>query len=305
MRRAMSRLLLLVLVSGSGCSDESALDAPSAVDAPSTVAATPALDYAAQIATLPERPSAGQETRVALRITAPSESPQLESIASNPVHLVAVNRDLTWYEHRHPQLTSGVYAAALTFPADGEYVLHAILWPKDRPQLVQKQIVTVGKPARATAPQRLTISPRVARSGRYTTRLRSAPETPATGDWTSLIFDISRDGEPVTNLTPTGTLGHMVILREGGEDFVYAHSTDGEALRGVRSRAHLPALPPSLDDHRRHLGDTGPEVTFHTQFPRVGRYKMWVEFLAGGEAIRADFVIDVENPKPPAPHQDD
>lgn len=304
MRRAMSRLLLLVLVSASGCSDESAVDAPSAVDDPSTVAATPSLDYAAQIATLPERPLAGQETRVALRITAPSGSPQLDSIASNPVHLIAVNRDLTWYEHRHPQLTSGVYAAALTFPADGEYVLHAILWPKDRPQLVHKQIVTVGNPARPAASQRLTISPRVARSGAYTTRLRTNPEPPATGGWTSLIFDLSRDGEPVTNLTPTGTLGHMVILREGGEDFVYAHSTDGEALRGVRSRAHLPSLPPSLDDHRRHVGDTGPEVTFHTQFPRVGRYKMWVEFLAGGDSIQGDFVIHVGEAKPLPKHVD-
>ena len=304
MRRAMSRLLLLVLVSASGCRDESDVDAPSAVDAPSTVAATPPLDYAAQIAMLPERPSAGQETRVALRITAPSGSPQLDSIASNPVHLVAVNRDLTWYEHRHPQLTSGAYAAALTFPADGEYVLHAILWPKDRPQLVQKQIVTVGNPARPAASQRLTISGRVARSGAYTTRLRTNPEPPATGRWISLIFDLSRDGEPVTNLTPTGTLGHMVILREGGEDFVYAHSTDGEALRGVRSRAHLPALPSSLDDHRRHVGDTGPEVTFHTQFPRVGRYKMWVEFLAGSDSIQGDFVIHVGEAKPLPRHVD-
>lgn len=294
----MRRLLLLVLVTTGGCGERNPPDEP-----PVAVTIQPSLDYSTRITTVPERPSAGQETRIELTIGSPSGPAALESIANNPVHLVAVNRALTWYEHVHPKAAGEAYLARLVFPADGEYILHVISWPTGRAQLVQQKVITVGDLARQTLPSPLAISPRAVNSGAYTVRLRSNPEPPATGEWSSLTFSLSRDGQPVTNLTPTGTLGHMVILREGGEDFVYAHSTDGEATKGVRSRAHLPALPLGLDDHRKHTGDTGPDVTFHTRFPRAGKYRMWVEFRTAAEPIEADFVVDVERARPPE-HKD-
>ena len=301
MHRLAPVLSLLLLALGSGCRERDQPDVAATTDVPITESAAA---YSVDIAATPDRPRPREEVRITLRIAAPSGSlPQSEPDGNRAVHVVAVSRDLAWYEHVHPQLDRESYIARLTFPRAGEYVLYAIVLPEDGPELVRKQDLIVGtNPGTAKVP--LTISPRERRTGRYTVRLRTNPEPPAIGDWSSLIFDVLRDGEPVTNLTPTGTLGHMVILREGGEDFVYAHSTDGEAVKGVRARAHLPALPGSLDTHRRHTGDTGPEVTFHTQFPRVGKYKVWVEFLAGGDAIKADFVVDVGEPRPPAPHAD-
>lgn len=298
MPHTVRRLLLLALVSTGGCGERNPPDEP-----PVAVTIQP-IDYSARMTTVPGQPLAGEETRIELKIGSPSGPAVLESIANNPVHLVAVDRDLTWYEHVHPKAAGDTHVAHLVFPADGEYILHVISWPTERPQFVQKKVITVGDQARQTVPSPLAISPREVRSGAYTVRLRSNPEPPATGDWSSLTFSLSRDGHPVTNLTPTGTLGHMVILREGGEDFVYAHSADGEATRGVRSRAHLPALPQGLDDHRRHIGDTGPEVTFHTRFPTVGKYAMWVEFVAGSETVSARFVVDVTDPRPLQRHVD-
>lgn len=287
MRHAQSLTVVLALVLAGGCREQPSPDGPSIAAIP------PSPEYSIRINTVPRGPSAGQETRIELTIAAPSGPAKLESIANYPVHLIAVNRDLTWYEHAHPGPSGASHEATLVFPADGEYILHAIAWPTGQSQLVQKSVVIVGNPAPRGAPLSPATSRRELASGAYTVRLRSDPEPPATGDWTSLIFDLSREGKPVTNLTPTGTLGHMVILREGGEDFVYAHSTDGEATKGVRSRAHVPALPPGLDDHRRHRGDAGPEVTFHTRFPHAGKYKMWVQFLAGADSVKADFVVEV------------
>jgi hypothetical protein len=302
MHRLAPVLSLVLLALGSGCGEREQADPSPTTEVPVTESAA---TYAVEIAATPERPRPGEEVRITLRVAAPSRAlPRSEADGNTAIHLVAVSRDLAWYEHVHPQLDRETYhVARLKFPRAGQYVLHAIVLPTDGPELVQKQDLIVGTKA-GTATRPLTISPRERRTGRYTVRLRTDPEPPAIGDWSSLIFDISRDGEPVTDLTPTGTLGHMVILREGGEDFVYAHSTDGEAVKGVRARAHLPALPGSLDTHRRHTGDTGPEVTFHTRFPRVGKYKVWVELLAGGDAIKADFVVDVGEPKPPEPHAD-
>ena len=136
------------------------------------------------------------------------------------------------------------------------------------------------------------MSDRLKKVGGYSVNLRTDPGMPSVGGWTSLVFTISRGGQPVTDLTPTGTLGHIIILREGAVDFAYAHSTDGEAVGGVRGRAHAPAQP-NPERHDRHVGDTGPEITFHTRFPKAGRYKMWAQFKAGDDIIEPDFTVDV------------
>lgn len=41
--------------------------------------------------------------------------------------------------------------------------------------------------------------------------------------------------------------------------------------------------------------DEGPER--EKIFPQVGSYKIWGEFLAGGDSIKGDFVIHVGEPK--------
>lgn len=287
-----------------GCGDSES-DSETVAATGSTVPAVVSSEPDVTIAVTPEIPAVGKPAEVRVQVVAPSgEPPQLEPIAGNRVHLVAVNRDLSWYEHVHPQPEGGAWVSEMTFRQPGESILHVILKPEKYRQLVHKRIVTVHTGVASAPSRQLVISPREKRSGSYMIRLRSNPEPPAAGSWSSLTFEILRDGQPVTNLTPTGTLGHIVILREGGEDFIFAHSTDGEALSGVRGRAHLPALPTNMDTHRRHVGDTGPEVTFHTQFPRAGKYKLWVDFLAGSESIKADFVVDVGNPPPPPKHVD-
>lgn len=296
MQRAVIAGVLMILAGVSGCRDRE----PDPPDVNQTTAVPKPSGPQVRIALVPERPSARTSAAVRAQIIAASESPaRLEPIAGSPVHLVAVNRDLSWYEHLHPRADGDSWTTAITFPTEDDYILYVIARPANFAQIVRKQSIRVGSGAISTARKPLEASPRQKRSGDYTIQLRTNPDPPAAGIWNSLVFNVSRNGEPVTNLTPTGSLGHMVILAEGGEDFVYAHSTDGEALSGIRGRAHVPARPTSLDDsHRGHIGDTGPEVTFHSQFPRVGKYKIWVEFLAGNESVKSDFVIDAGKPKP-------
>lgn len=268
-------------------------------------AATPVPDaFALTIAVDPERPAAGKRTSIGVRVGRGGDPPPLELIAGHPVHLVAVSSDLRWYEHLHPQGEGSTWTSGITVPVAGRYILYAIIRPPNGPERIEKRIVIAAGETQSLYAQPLSASPREKVSGSYTVRLRTKPEPPEATIWNSLIFEISRDGAPVTDLTPTGRLGHMVIIGEGGEDFVYAHSTDGEALSGIRARAHQPATPNrTADDHRRHVGDTGPEVMFHAAFKSIGTYKVWVEFMASGDPIRADFVLDVGPPKP-VPHRD-
>lgn len=247
--------------------------------------------------TIPETPPPGEETR--LELTIRSDAPlMLDPIAGEVMHFFVVSRDMSWNEHVHPESASGSYAATVRFPAAGEYVVYSIFKPAGRAQAVNNWPVEVGSRRGPVAP--LASSDRQTRAGHYAVDLRTEPVTPRIDQWTSLVFTISRRGQPVTNLTPTGTLGHIVILREGAVEFVYAHSTDGEAVGGVRGRAHVPATPSGANRHERHKGDTGPVVTFHTRFPKAGRYKIWAQFKAGDVTIEPDFTIDVAELSPPA-----
>lgn len=235
-------------------------------------AATPVPDaFGLAIAVDPERPAVAKRTSIRVQVGRGGDPPRLEPIAGHPVHLVAVSSDLRWYEHLHPQGEGSTWTSGITFPVAGRYILYAIIRPPNGPERVEKRIVIAGGETQSPSAESLSASPREKVSGRYTVRLRTKPEPPEATIWSSLIFEISRDRAPVTNLTPTGRLGHMVIIREGGEDFVYAHSTDGEALSGIRGRAHQPALPNEIDnDHRRHIGDTGPEVSSTRSFRAQG-----------------------------------
>lgn len=258
-------------------------------------------DHSTQIAlqTTPEKPEAQRATRLAVAITG-SDATALEPIAGQLVHVFAVTRDLSWHEHIHPKLEGDSYVGSISFPAGGEYVVYAIYKPRSSAEVVTKWAVAVnGSP---TAPKPLQPTASVTTSGAYTVRLRPTPDPPSTTGWNALRFTIEREGEPVTDLTPTGSLGHIVILREGAEEFSYAHSTDGEALAGVRARLHVPATPIG-NTHERHQEDTGPDVTFHTRFSTPGRHKIWAGFTVGADEIDVEFVVDVGNAPPSQPHE--
>lgn len=292
-------MLLLVALAFAGCtrSRERSIERSPVTDAPEPAAAPVPSDYSVSI-DKPARLVAGRDLAVVVHITSPTGGvPALEDIAGSAVHVMIVNRSLSFYQHVHPHPENGAYAATVRFPSNGDYIVHTIFQPAvDRPEEVRKEVWRVGATTGVAA--RPAISLDAKRSGGYIISLRTDPSPPATHNWSSLIFHVEKNGQPFRDLTPTGTLGHMVILGEGGEDFVYAHSTDGEALSGVRAKAHVRALPPGLDRSHSHGGDTGPDVTFHTQFPHPGRYKAWVEFSAGGEKIEADFTFDVGEARP-------
>jgi len=95
---------------------------------------------------------------------------------------------------------------------------------------------------------------------------------------TQLAFRLERDGKPLTDLSPyIGAMGHCVIISEDTQTYLHSHP---EQL----------AAAPSPDEHG------GPEVSFHTMFPKPGRYKVWGQFKRGDEIIVADFVVNVEKP---------
>lgn len=286
---------LVLAVALASCRGEQSVSAPR--DPVVETTQRRAVIVAVQFRTLPDSPTPNNDTRVELQIGT-TLAPQFDLIAEQPVHLFIVNRAMSWHAHLHPAGESNLFSATVRFPAEGEYVAFSIFKPAGRAQEVRRFPIRVGTP-RFVANQ-LAPSPGPKQIGRYSVALTADPQTPHAGEWTSLIVTINRDGAPVTDLTPTGTLGHIVILREGAVDFAYAHSTDGEAVGGVRRRTHAPARPFGATTHEGHQGDTGPTVTFHSRFPAPGRYKIWAQFTAGKDVIEPEFTVDVA-PAPRSP----
>jgi hypothetical protein len=275
------------------CRREDHADQKSPVESAASSEATP--PYAVQFVFDPVAIKARAPSSFHLRVVRPADGADadLDEVQGALLHIVAVRKDLGWYEHLHPDRTSaGDFAGRVTFPSGGEYVLFTSFRPTgDQEQTLEHHIIVEGakKPGKPLEP-----SARRKQIGAYTVELLSDPSPPISHEWTTLTFRLSRGNRPVTNLRSAGALGHIVILREGAEDFIYSHSTDGEAKGGVRGLEHLPAAPPEISPHEHRGDDQGPEVAFHTTFDRPGLFKLWAEFYPGSDHITVDFVVSVE-----------
>lgn len=209
---------------------------------------------------------------------------------ADPVHFVIVRSDLGTFTHLHPQRQSdGRFAAETALPTEGTYWLFTYFRAAGAEPASVRSELRIG--TRGTPPKPLTLTPRERRFGAFDVTLVTAPEPPSSYEWTSIKFHVMRGGKPVGRVEPTG--GHLVILPESGNPFVFAHSTLGEAAGGMRAILHAPALPEGIGPEHDVPRTLGPDVQFHTRFPRPGRYRIWGEFTVGADRIVADFVVNV------------
>ena len=91
------------------------------------------------------------------------------------------------------------------------------------------------------------------------------------GEETVLTATVTRDGAPVTDLQPyLGAYGHLVSLRDGDVGYLHVHPDEDTG--------------------------PGPEISFHTEFPTAGRYRLFLDFRHGGSVHTATFTVTVEGP---------
>jgi uncharacterized membrane protein len=232
-----------------------------------------ACDLALSVAGAPiVQPAPGQTARLTFtpRRSDGSVVKDLAVVHTKKLHLIVVSRDLSFFDHVHPEpQPDGTLALDYRFPTPGEFLLYADLTPVgDRNQVFRLPVTVSGTPP---IPQPLIATPAQGKSfGPYRVQLAMNPDPPARNDETSLTFTISRDGVPVGDLEPfLGAGGHCVILSEDTNAYLHSH-------------------PLTMD-----RVNYGPTVTFHATFRRAGRYKVWAQFLHHHTPLTADFVIDV------------
>jgi hypothetical protein len=182
------------------------------------------------------------------------------------LHLIAVRRDFTGFQHVHPELApDGTWRTRLDL-APGQWRVFADFKPAGAASLVLGSDLSV--PGRAT-PASGSGSTRIATVDGYTVTL--------TGDLTAgqrsmLGLSVARNGRPVTDLQPyLGAYGHLVALRGGDLAYLHVHP-DGEPGDGTTT--------------------PGPTVVFGAEVPSAGSYHLYLDFKHEGVARTAQFTLD-------------
>lgn len=183
------------------------------------------------------------------------------------LHLFVVSRDLTFFDHLHPdRMSDGTYRLQRELPA-GEYMLIADFLPAGgTTQMVQRAVIS-GRPAAVgNAPSTDTELARTRTVGGLTVALEAG--TGSAGKEFPLTFRLSdaATGAAVTDLQPyLGAPAHMLLVRTDLSDAIHAHPEE--------------------------VVTAGPTVTFHPLLPSVGDYRLWIQFKRDGRVLTFPFAL--------------
>ncbi|WP_340538886.1 hypothetical protein [Nocardioides sp. GXZ039] len=216
-----------------------------------------------------ERATAGVDRPVSFTITGPDGAAvtDYETAHDRDLHLIAVRRDQTGFQHVHPTLdaATGEWSVELDL-TPGTWRLFADFVPEGGDPLTLGTDLNVAgefEPA-SPGPER-----RVADVGPYQV---SIDGDLVAGAGAELTVSVTKDGRPVTDLEPyLGAYGHLVALRDSDLAYLHVHP-DGDP-----------------DDDAT---EPGPDVVFHTAVPSSGRYYLYFDFQHGNVVRTASFAVD-------------
>ena len=182
------------------------------------------------------------------------------------LHLIAVKRDFTGFQHVHPVLDSdGTWSAPVDLTA-GQWRLFADFSPSGgRALTLGTDLLVIGRVEAA----REDPQPRTARVDGYTVTLTGDLQA---GEDAKLTLSVSQNGRPVTDLQPyLGAYGHVVALRGGDLAYLHVHP-DGSPGDGRTA--------------------PGPEVVFYAAVPSSGSYHLYLDFKHDDVVRTAEFLLD-------------
>ena len=215
----------------------------------------------------------GDEQLFEFRIVGPDGAAVTEYTVEHDadLHLIVVNRDLSDYQHVHPELSAdGSWSVPLTLGKAGAYRAFAdfTLAGRDDGLTLGADLLVGG----GYRPQPLPSPAHSADVDGYTVELDGALEP---GTASQVTLTVTRNGEPVTNLQPyLGAYGHLVALRQHDLAYLHVHP-DGDPSD--------PSTPP------------GPQVSFVTEVPSDAAYRLYFEFRHEGSVHRAEFTVETSH----------
>ena len=222
-------------------------------------------EYPVDLRVTPRAPKAGKETQLEFAIRNPYNARPVKSfqpVHEKLFHLFVVSRDLQFFEHTHPALsTDGSFRVGVTFPTAGLYRMLGDFYPDGgMPQLVAKSVIVPGV---APPPATLTRDYATKDAANLRIEMTTEPAQPIAGQKTMLFFRVS----PAEGLQQyLGAWGHMLAASDDLIDLIHTHP---------------------------FIGEGGPQIQFNLTFPRARTFRLWVQFQRDGVVNTAHFDVPV------------
>ena len=206
----------------------------------------------------------GRSAELAFRIVGSDGQPvrDFDTEHEKQMHLIVVRRDLTGFQHLHPSLDSeGTWRTTTTIPDAGSYRVFADFSTDGEARTLASDLAVDGE----VDWQQLPAESNTAKTADgYDVEV--AGGSGSAGQEAELRFTVTHDGSPVAVEPYLGAGGHLVALREGDLAYLHVHPTGGPG--------------------------SGP-VSFMTEFPTEGRYRLFLQFKHEGNVHTAAFTRDV------------
>jgi hypothetical protein len=189
------------------------------------------------------------------------------------LHLILVRRDMTGFQHLHPRMApDGTWTTPVTIDEPGEYRVFADFKNEGRGYALARDLTVTGAAKQVPLPPP---SPTAVAGAGYMVVLDV--QSARAGEPTELTFWITRADEVVAVEDYLGAKGHLVALRARDLAYLHTHPAAGGAHAG----------------HAGHGGAALEAVTFHTEFPSAGRYRLFLQFKHEGRVHTAPFTMAV------------
>lgn len=216
-----------------------------------------------------ETPQNQKDEEVTIQVQEAGGKPvYLEMNHEKLMHLIVVNKDLSYFNHIHPTLVgTGLFKITTQFPAGGDYKLIADFVPKATDGVTASKWIKVA----GAVPSQQPLTP----DTNFTKTVDGKKVTLTVdklkaGDPVNLTFNVkdAATQQPVTDLQPyLGAIGHVVILSADAETYLHIHPMNDK--------------------------EAGPDAKFMTIFPTSGIYKVWGQFQHHGKVFVVPFVLNV------------
>lgn len=217
---------------------------------------------------------AGPSVPVAFAVEGPDGAPvtAYDVEHGKRLHLIAVRRDLTGYQHVHPTLAEdGTWTTRLDL-TPGSWRLFADFDPAGAAGRTLGADLSVAGPHR---PDGEVPTTRTTGVDGYTVTVTGDLEP---GAASRLTLRIERDGRPVTDLQPyLGAYGHLVVLREGDLAYLHVHPEGGPG---------------------DGLTASGPDVAFEAEVPSSGDHRLFLDFRHRSVVRTAELALTAQEAHP-------
>jgi hypothetical protein len=178
-------------------------------------------------------------------------------------HAFVVSRDLTFFEHGHPEWDKDRFALNVTFPKPGMYRVLSDFYPEaSTPQLIAKTVI-VGGPEQAGPSLQRDYTDKQDQNVRV--QFATNPAQPIAGTPTRLILTIS-PGDGLQRYL--GVWAHMLAASDDLIDLMHTHPL---------------------------IADGGPGMQFDVVFPRPRPYRLWVQLQRNGVINTVHFDVPVHD----------